>query len=320
MQNKISQFVVWGALLWAAALVTGCGPGVLLERTPGVPRFAALPIKSEIKVVETADALAQPVTVVGTLHTDTTKGEADRPQVIVALSNQARRSGCDALAGLTMRDEVTTSQKSVERLGAGGAKVRAQETVERHTFKWQAQCVRSALLDPGAKPAPHAAPPPAAEPAPAAEQEPTTPEGKTAKEIAVLLIERKVFIRGMVDKLQRPAPDPADVVDALVETMVQVTGPTGLWRKTMPQEWFGCLAAADSPACLRLRDLERDLRHADALHSEASGLSRGQSSGWLRRSEARVVEYLRTYVPLEASLAGVQATPFYREKLADVPQ
>ncbi|MBI5611427.1 MAG: hypothetical protein HY902_21320 [Deltaproteobacteria bacterium] len=323
MHTPFSVVGRWAPLLLAAALAAGCGPGVQLERAAGVPRFAALPIKSEIKVVESADVLAQPVTVVGTLRTDTAKGEADRPQVVVALSNQARRVGCDALVGLSRRDEVTTSQKTVERLGAGGAKVRSQEAVEKHTYKWQAQCVRSALMDPGAKPAPHSepSPPPAApDPAPAVEPEPSTPDGKTAKDVADLLLERKVFVRAMVDKLQKPAPDPADVVDALVETMVQVTGPTGLWRKTMPQEWFGCLAAADTPACLRLRDLDRDLRHADALHTEASGLSRGQSGGWLRRSEARVVEYLRTYVPLEASLAGVQATPFYREKLADVAQ
>ena len=102
--------------------------------------------------------------------------------------------------------------------------------------------------------------------------------------------------------------------------MVQVTGPTGLWRKTLPQDWFGCKAAADTPACLRLRDLDRELRHADALHAEAAGLSRGQSAGWLKRTEARVVDYLQTYVPLEANLAGVQATAFYREKLADVAQ
>lgn len=301
----------------------GCGAKVQLERAAAAPRFKALPAKTTVHVVDSPDVLAQPTLVLGVLRVDSPKGEPDRPQVQAAMVKEAAHFGCDAVVGLSVRDEVVVTSKAVQKTGGGGKPVRAQQDVASHLYHWQAQCVRTGLqpADPTGKnqalpvrPVSHAAP--AA--APVADPEPTTAEGRSAKLIAGMLLERKPFVRSFADKLQRNAPEPGDVVDALLELTVQVTGPTGLWRKTLPQEWYGCRANPDTPQCKRLDGLVAALKRADALSDEVGRLSRGQSGDWLRRSEARVADYLGTYVPLQGNLGALQATPFYREHLAEV--
>jgi uncharacterized protein YceK len=300
----------------------GCGSAVQLERTPGGPRYKAVPYKTEIKQVETADGLAQPTAVIGVLRTETRRGEEDRGQVQRLFLREAALAGCDAIVGLKADIEEKKSAKTVEQLGEGGKMVKVQKEVVARTARWTAQCVRTAALgvDPAA---PAAAPPAAVEPAPSAPTappaaEPDTPEGIAAKELAQALIKRPAFVKGWSDRLGGSRPSAADVLDATVEVMVQVTGPTGLWRKTVPQEWFGCRDAPDSAACQRLGEIDKDLRQVDQFQAQIAAAPRDSAASWLRRHQEQLTSYLDTYVPTEPSLSSLQATPYYMGKMAGV--
>lgn len=325
VQKRLSYLGVVAVVAFAGLAVGGCGSAVQLERTPGGPRYKAVPYKTEIKQVETADGLAQPTALIGVLRTDTRRGEEDRGQVQRLFLREAALAGCDAIVGLKAEIEEKKSAKTVDQLGEGGKMVKVQKEVVARTAHWTAQCVRTAVLgvDPASSPA---APPAAVEPAPAAPAapsappaaEPDTPEGIAAKELAQALIRRPAFIKGWSDRLGGSRPSAADVLDATVEVMVQVTGPTGLWRKTVPQEWFGCRDAPDSAACQRLGEIDKDLRQVDQLQAQIAAAPRDSAASWLRRHQEQLTTYLDTYVPTEPSLSSLQATPYYMGKMAGV--
>ena len=132
------------------------------------------------------------------------------------------------------------------------------------------------------------------------------------------MLKSPAFSGGWQHKLEAPVIDPLDALDALAEMMVQVTGPTGLWRKTMPEAWFGCKDAPDSPPCRRVTAMAQDLHKADTLHQEVTRVTRSGSGQWLQHNKSRLLDYLATYGPAEPSLSGVEATPYYRSKLTDV--
>lgn len=308
-----------------SAGLAGCGGAVQLERTPGGTRYKAVPYKTEIKQVETTDGLPQPLALVGVLRTDTRRGEEDRAQVQRLFLREAALAGCDALVGLKADIEEKKSTKTVDQLGEGGKMVKVQKEVVSRTAHWSAQCVRTAALgvDPGAPevPAPAGSPSPEPAPLPSAPPpaaEPDTPDGVAAKELAQALLKRPAFVRAWSDRLATARPTPADVLDATVEVMVQVTGPTGLWRKTMPQEWFGCRDTPDSPACQRLGEIDKDLRQVDQFQGQVAAAPRDSAGSWLRRHQEQLTVYLDTYVPLEPSLSALQATPYYMGKMAGV--
>ncbi len=132
------------ALVLLTLAGTACGASVQFERSAGVPKYKALPAKTAVQVVESADTLPQPVVVVGNLHTASPKGEADRAEVTAGMQKEAFRFGCDAVVGLKLEDHVERSMKWVDKPGPAGKSVRQQEPVEKHTWNWSAQCVRSA--------------------------------------------------------------------------------------------------------------------------------------------------------------------------------
>lgn len=325
VQRSLSHLSVISLVAFAGLAIGGCGSAVQLERTPGGTRYKAVPYKTEIKQVETADGLAQPTAVVGVLRADTRRGEEDRGQVQRLFLREAALAGCDAIVGLKAEIEEKKSTKTVDQLGEGGKMVKVQKEVVARTAHWTAQCVRTAALGVDSA-APEAAPPAAVAPAPSEPAapsappaaEPDTPDGIAAKELAQALIKRPAFIKGWGDRLGGSRPSAADVLDATVEVMVQVTGPTGLWRKTVPQEWFGCRDAPDSAACQKLGEIDKDLRQVDQLQAQIAAAPRDSAASWLRRHQEQLTTYLAIYVPIEPSLSSLQATPYYMGKMAGV--
>ncbi|MBI5607554.1 MAG: hypothetical protein HY902_01585 [Deltaproteobacteria bacterium] len=132
------------ALVVFTLACAGCGASVQFDRAAGVPKYKALPAKTAVQVVESADLLPQPVVVVGSLRMTSPKGEADRAEVTAGMQKEAFRFGCDAVVGLQVVDQVDRSMRWVDKPGPSGKPVRQQEPVEKHTWNWSAQCVRSA--------------------------------------------------------------------------------------------------------------------------------------------------------------------------------
>lgn len=302
------------------ALASGCAGTPGFERAAGMPKFKALPYKTPVQVADSADALPQPTLTLGTLKLTTSKDSRD--PVAAEFKKQAAKYGCDAVVGIGSERQEKTTYKDVEALGDGGRKVKTQQAVITVTYEWKAQCVRTAAMGDTAPAATAgetrepAAPTPA--PIPEPETKAETADSRAGKKLAAELLKRPAFVRAWRDKLEAAYVEPIDALDALAEVMVQVTGPTGLWRKTMRQEWFGCDHTPDSSQCRRLGEMEHEFRKADALHGEVSRVSRGASGQWLRHNDDRVQAYLDTYVPLEPSFSGIQATPLYERNLKDV--
>ena len=119
---------------------------------------------------------------------------------------------------------------------------------------------------------------------------------------------------------ERFAEGPADNAEVLAvfqELASNVTGYGGLWRKTVPNEYFGCAADADPPICRTLASAEKNFARWDALQETMSGIEDERAArAFLRRNRAAMLDYLQTYVPSDRSLSAVQATPFFAENLA----
>lgn len=307
-------------LLLCLVLGTAACGSVQFTRTAGVPRYKALSAAAQVTVAPSTDALPQPVVVVGTLRSES-KTEDPAP-VEAEMRKHASRYGCDAVAGLTAEIDEKKTFKSVQVLGQDGKPTTTRQEVVTRTWKWSAQCVRTAALggDPNAPEPPPAPTDEVASPTPGDGGE--APAGKdsaytpVARELAQRL-DRYAdgMLRPWKDRLRAERPEPMDTIEALSDLMIQVTGPTGLWRKTVPAQWYGCAEDPTSDQCQKLMMATRKLEKLDAFQSQVAGVSRGQAGPWLKKNVKRVMEYLDTYVPDEPSLSGCQATPFYQTNL-----
>lgn len=113
-------------------------------------------------------------------------------------------------------------------------------------------------------------------------------------------------------------PSASDVVDAFNELALAVTGPTGFWRKTVPNRWLGCDAMAETEACKKVASLQKELEQWDAIQKQIETLESEQANQFLSRNEQRITLYLDTYVPNEPSADAMKSTPFYKKNLAQV--
>jgi len=128
-----------------------------------------------------------------------------------------------------------------------------------------------------------------------------------------------VYLKEWSDELANPPDDPLQLAEAFNELAYAVTGPTGLWRKTVPNEYFGCKADPESPVCLRLNDVSARLARWDELQTRITRLGNtAEARRLLRENGPAMEEYLRTLVPRERGLEALQQTPFFAENLAPV--
>ena len=230
---------------------------------------------------------------------------------------------------MAVEDTPQTGMRTVKTKGKDGKIESRQVEVTTHTFKWTARCIRTAKA--GLPGAPGAAESELDEPGGVVSGSgssggtvapPRGPVALAADTPPALrdLVTRldpfhQSYLRGWKDKLRVAHPDPADVLDAFAELMVQVTGPTGFWRKTVPMSWLGCGTDPTTDPCQRLDAATPELKKWDTLQAAIGALGKGQASGWLNRHQKRLIEYLDTYVPLEPSMSGAQATGFYQARM-----
>src|SRR5690606_10426867 len=99
------------------------------------------------------------------------------------------------------------------------------------------------------------------------------------------------------EPLSQPATSPLEVVEALAELMVQVTGPTGFWRHTVPNQWMGCQNDPNTDGCVKLAKARKELDAWDRLFQAMGQLTAATAGPWLNANHARVLEYLDTMVP-----------------------
>lgn len=117
------------------------------------------------------------------------------------------------------------------------------------------------------------------------------------------------------DAFQESEPDPTDVLDAWSEVASKVTGPTGFWRETVPNQWFGCPDDPGAPMCRKLGQLGPELSAWDTLQEEIGALEPGRERAFLAKNADRMLRYLDTYVPSAPSDTGMRDTAFFRENL-----
>lgn len=126
-------------------------------------------------------------------------------------------------------------------------------------------------------------------------------------------------LRTWKDALATPNPSAREVLDAFNELGYTITGPAGFWRKTVPNQWFGCDTDTNSMVCRTLAtSAAEELKEWDAFQTEISELPDGKEAAFLRKNLKRMMTYLDTWVPRTASMSDMQATGFYKEKLEKV--
>jgi hypothetical protein len=312
----------WPVLLVSATLlVSACG-GAHFVRDDKLPKYKALPARAEVLIVPTVAELPPPVADLGSLWAPGKHGEADRQEIEAEFKATARRAGCDVVAEVVVQDTPQTSLKTVKSKGKDGKPESRQEEVVTHAWKWTARCVRTAKLGPlqgtpASQEGPGEGTPASPGPDTPDRAGPPTPTGSPALLELVTRLEpfHEGYLRGWKDKLRVARPEPADVLDAFAELMVQVTGPAGFWRKTVPMNWLGCATDPSTDGCQRLAAATADFKRWDQVQATITSLGKGQSSAWVNKHHKQLLEYLDEYVPLEPSMSGAQATGFYKEHL-----
>ncbi len=316
---RFSRHLLLTALIGA---LVGCG-GIDFTREPTAPAYKALPYTWKVTVAARVQDLPQPTEVIGVLSYVQKGGLEEKPSAEKAFRGVALRYGCDAVAGVTGQVREIRSTKQVREVGVGGASVVKQKESVTTETTWSAQCVRTAAAPaetPSVQPR-VAAKPSTATPdiaaVPVSTVDPATSEQIKATKIVAdkLLTYRDSYTHEWRNKLAEAKPEPMDVLEAMSELMVQVTGPAGFWRKTVPVQWLGCPSDPASTPCTKLSSASEEFRIWDQMQAAIVALPREEAGRFLARNQRRLTDYVDTYVPVTASQAGMQGTLFYQANL-----
>ncbi len=306
----------------AASLAVGCGNANFV-RNDGVPTYKRLPPGYEIKVVDTTADLPQPNAVVGTLKVSFSSADEQRDKAAAIFKQHAPHYGCDAVSGMTVKAE-TRSQT------AGVQNKKDAKPIVTTVFHWQGQCVRTAEAPGGLGaigPATVVQPTPAnggvtqplTNPVPVGTEAPADapkPIGGRAQELwGRLGVYAPAYLQKWREPLSKPATSHVEVIEVLVELMVQVTGPTGFWRNTVPNQWMGCQSDPKAEGCVKLAKAKKDLDAWDRMFQQMGQLTAATAGPWLNANHGRVLEYLDTMVPETPSSTAMMQTKFFEKHL-----
>ena len=316
MQTRRTILYVTALLL----LIGGCG-GMKFARSGDAVRYRALPLGAEVKLLGSDLQLPQPVAEIGTL-TYSVQGEAEADQSKVAdhFQKHAARYGCDAVVGLTATTRSTKVAHKKKKIGEGGKVGYVNEEDTQYFHDWQARCVRTAKA-PGGLAAgtgtvaemPANALPAVPVPQRAEQREAAKDANPMAERIwRKLAVFKSPYLSAWAPQLRGPAPTEAEVLECLNELMVQVFGPTGFWRKTVPIEWLGCHTDPDSDVCGKAVKAGKALAPYDRLQRAMARVSRPAAKAYLAGHATQIETYLDDVVPLQPSLSGMKTTSFYK--------
>ena len=126
------------------------------------------------------------------------------------------------------------------------------------------------------------------------------------------------YLKSWRSQLSGEPASATDVVDAFNELAIQVTGPTGFWRKTLPDQWLGCAENGETPPCQKIAGMKEELGQWDDISKQLQEIAPEKADKFVRKNYARLVSYLEIYVPEESSAAAMKKTAFYQKHLASV--
>lgn len=125
------------------------------------------------------------------------------------------------------------------------------------------------------------------------------------------------YLASYAEAFREKPDDPMELLTAFNELAYSVTGPGGLWRKKVPQKYFGCQMNEQLEICQRFLQVESEFRQWDKLQAEISNLeTRHQALRFLGEHRQDLKAYMGRYVPESEADSSVQATPFFQDKLA----
>jgi hypothetical protein len=128
---------------------------------------------------------------------------------------------------------------------------------------------------------------------------------------------KETHLQSYADKLQEAPDDPLALLQTFDTLMYSISGPSGLWRAQVPQEFFGCSANHDLPICQQLSKLEMSFLPWETLHIQLAGITtEEEAQEFLEQYGEKLKQYLSYYVPAGKTLEQVQATPFFKDQLA----
>lgn len=309
-----------------AALVTlltvaGCG-GMKFARTDNATRYRGLPLGTEVKHVGSDLQLPQPVAEIGILtYSEQGDAEPDPSKVSERFLKHAARYGCDAVVGLAATTRSTKIKRKKKKIGEGGKVGYVSEEDTQYSHDWRARCVRSSKAPGGLAEGSGSV---AEMPANALPVVPVPPR-RTRKEAArdadpiaegvwrKLAVFKHPYLTAWAPQLNEPAPAAGELLECLNELMVQVSGPTGFWRKTVPIEWLGCQVDPGSKVCGQAVKASKALAPYDRLQKSLLRVSRSSAKGFLAAHKKQIEAYLDEVVPLQPSMSGMKTTEFYKQ-------
>jgi len=125
------------------------------------------------------------------------------------------------------------------------------------------------------------------------------------------------YLPAWSDQIQEKPADPMEALTAFNELAYSVTGPGGLWRKTVPDKYFGCGENEDLPICAGFRKVQPELAKWDKFQDAINDIGDDRAAwAFLKKHSTEIDEYVRTFVPADESFTAVQATPFFEKHLA----
>ena len=312
-------------LVFASLATTGCAE-IQFVRADGAAKYRPLASADRVQVAETIQELPQPTADIGELSFKVTETKDADPNLAAAtarLRSHAARYGCDALVAPSVETKETKVMRKAKKLDEQGRQVIAETEETIYAHQYRARCVRTAAAPGGLQDEPAAAPAKlsaaATPPKPGSGNVEQPIAGETDEDVVevwrALNKYRRSFLVAWADKLSGPPTSAMETLDAFNELMAQVTGPGGLWRKTMPRDWYGCVDAPSSEQCKRLAKANEELEVWDIYQKKLLAQKGAAAKGWLKTNKPRILAYLDRYTPLTASLSAAQGTGFYIDKL-----
>jgi len=125
------------------------------------------------------------------------------------------------------------------------------------------------------------------------------------------------YLDAYAEYFQTRPDEPVELVNAFNELAYNVTGHGGLWRKTVPDKYFGCQANEHMPICKKFKQMQGTFSKWDKLQEKMLDVgSKREAKKFIKKHHKELEEYLRYFVPADESFSAVQATPFFTDNMA----
>jgi len=125
------------------------------------------------------------------------------------------------------------------------------------------------------------------------------------------------YLDAYAEYFETKPDEPMELLFAFNELAYNMTGPGGLWRKTVPDKYFGCAAHDHLPICRKFKEMHKGFSKWDSMQEQINNLdNKRQAQKFLKANGEELQQYIKLFVPEDESFSAVQATPFFSENLA----